>query len=193
MWMPIIASLGGAFLGSVIGPWILDWWFKPRIQVSSTDEVLRERDVLYHRLAITNRGRRELRSCVSTISIRNMAYDDIATTAKKQVITPEDFRSKGHMENELLHWSTLGHGSSQNINPKVTVKLDLYRVLLSGDGKSDLIQIPSEQGWEPLKISLRPRARPYDGAVVVSGANTEPRAVEFELVTREDDVHFVMK
>jgi hypothetical protein len=193
MWVSIIASLGGAFLGSVIGPWILDWWFKPRIQVSSADEVLRERGVLYHRVAITNRGRRELRSCVSAISIRNMAYDDIAATAKKQVITPEDFRSKSHMENELLHWSTLGHGSSQNINPKVTAKLDLYRVLLSSDGKPDLIQIPSEQGWEPLKISLRPRALPYDGKVVISGANTEPREVDFKFVTAEDDVHFVMK
>jgi len=193
MWVSIIASLGGAFLGSVIGPLILDWWLKPRIQVSSMDEVLSERGVIYHRLAIANRGRRELRSCVGAISIKNVGYDDITTTPKKQMITPEDFHNKGEMENELLHWSTLGHGSSQSINPMVTAKLDLYRVLLSNDGKPDLIQLPSEHGWEPLKITLRPRALPYNGTIVVSGANTDPRELHFQLVVEENDVRFIMK
>lgn len=193
MWGAIAAALVGAFLGSVIGPLILNWWFKPRILVASADDVLREQGVLYHRLAISNEGKRELVSCVGSISIIDIGREDVAVTAKKQLLNPEDFRRSAKMENELLRWATLGHGVSQTINPKVTAKLDLYRVLLSNDGKPELVQLPSEHGWEPIRITLRPRALPYNGTMVVSGANTEPRQFHFQLVTDEDDVRFVLR
>ena len=191
-WVSLVSSLGGAFLGVVLWPLIRQWWFRPRICVASHDEILHEQGVLYHRLAITNGGRLELGSCAAYITIRDIGHDDIAVTARKQLISPDSFKHGAEMENEPLPWDTPRSGSTfQTLNPKTTAKLNLYRVLLSNDGKPDLIQFPSEQGWEPLKISLRLRSTSYNGTVVISAANVGARKLQFQLVADNNDVRFI--
>lgn len=185
--LPILAAFGGALAGGFLARVLLDRHFRPCLSIErrddSDDPLTGQGGVSFHRVVVTNRGRRAALNCRATI---DLDFSSIHNIVPGGMIDPSSGVMTNRLQHELVCWSPLGNPHTVSIYPGQPMRLDLCTVQVTGTSPQPTIIIPSEAGWKLPRVALRLRS--YDLTLVVGGENCAPEKTPIRLVPSGGDV-----
>lgn len=194
MTVQVFLNFAAFALGVVAGyfaVYLREWYVRPKLEIIEGPPMFGS-DLVKHVLIVRNLGKTVARNVVAALQI-DVSRQDLLTASEldevvegpgswhigSPLISPTNFRIP---RGDKLCWEDIGNPLKMDINPGLHAGLSTYRVTLP----SKEILIPTEQGWAPLKMVLRPRK--YRATIVVSGENAQPREVRFDLEPGHADV-----
>ena len=185
-WLDVVAAfVGGVIitvLGNLIIPLCLEHRRRPKLKIELRDDsvLAQNKQVIYHRLQVINEGKTVAPGCVATIKIKNATKENVLEDEEwRPILKSDNFGVRAVLENsQFLCWSFGGNPSVLALNPDVPYTVDVlafdYGQIV--DPKSapavQRVIIPSEMGWKPPRVVLKPGR--YVIWVRVSGENCKP-------------------
>ena len=169
---PVTYSLGiivGLIVGLIVGysiEEIRSYIKRPKITVNNVIIPLSGVTTFYS-IAVKNEGETVARNCEGLLTLENIEpIDDIAPVRERTTLSPTSFRPLKDMN---LCWARMINGNSYSISifPKTEQLLDLCKVERA---QPPIIYIPSERGWEPLRIALKGN-KEYKGELKIVAEN----------------------
>ena len=165
---------------------------RPQVSIQIAEDVpLKENTKTYHSIRVANNGRTLAKNCTALLTIKNLAEDDIVNSQKAFL----NKRSYRPIKDEPLCWAwvthdpvgTLTNPSRLSIYPNSAQLLDIYAVT-SGNFN---VWIPSEVGWDHLRVILRSRKeKDYEIELKIHAENVtydrRKHAQSFKLIRDEE-------
>lgn len=98
-WLEVIVAFGGGVLITILGnlliPWYREYKRRPQLMISLRDDsvLAQNRQVIYHRLLVTNKGKTVARGYVAAIRAKNPVKENILEEAQgcETILKPDDF------------------------------------------------------------------------------------------------------
>ena len=202
--VPIILTAIAMLAVEVLARWIYDQYMQPKLRIIEEDSsyktretiylpslllsdersVLRQRVIekIYHSVFIKNEGKTVAKNCIGTLILLNAETSDLLPPllAKDCFIDPS-YTGKRALGGSLC-WARAENPSSININAYDEALLDICRVVVK-DSQS-CIEIPSERGWECIRMALR-LGKEYEAILRVTAENAQK--VEKRIVIKPVD------
>jgi hypothetical protein len=99
------------------------------------------------------------------------------TIPRQQWITPEKYVAP---EQLVLCWNHAGDPYQLDINPGVTVSLNICRLRYHEENKYWYMIFPTEKGWR--RVRFRMRFKPLHGKIFICPSNAFPLIVKFKII-----------
>jgi hypothetical protein len=126
-------------------------------------------------LVVSNEGETAARLCRARIMLSDLEQKDIIDVGGTNArVNPENFMSVIKTD---INW---GHRRELTIRSGDDAEIEILRLMHDPDGKPQRFEIPSENGWSPICVALRPsvyyftvRVVPLNGRPTKAGIETK--------------------
>ena len=188
-------------VGTLLGQAIARFMYRPKVIIRYKNITpLVALDGVFWAIEIANLGKSAAKSCIGTITLKNVTKDDIMApqTADPDESLPEYPEEKLDMEyprlqilkeksfrrvsNNAVAWARLGNPYQMDINPGMSEQLDLCKVHFGKNGTYAVF--PSEFGWRRLR--LRTSKNHIKGRIMICPENDFPTPINFDLKLDKD-------
>ena len=164
----LVAIAGESFVRVIVLPWCMN----PKLEIGEDSP---HSD--YHSIEIRNNGRSAAKGCVGSIRIEVKDPNDILHQGNAFV---KKLTSRG-VEGAVC-WAWASNPPSITMNAYDKALLDVYAY----SDKEKKIMIPSELGWNILRVCLK--AKEYEGKLRITAENAKSAEKSFNLKVKGDDV-----
>ncbi|RLE63955.1 MAG: hypothetical protein DRJ38_06400 [Thermoprotei archaeon] len=134
--------------------------------------------ITHHSITIRNEGKTAARNCIGTVFIDAQPGDLIHPfITNLPVILSPGLSGKRAFGGQVC-WSEINNPSRITINANDQALLDIYRVVCKGGHTH--IEIPSERGWNILRMALSAN-KEYTGKLIITAENAQRVERRFKL------------
>ena len=194
-WIAVIGAIVAAFIGATVGGFLQHKWVekyrRPVLNIVGEDFVP-VGGYRYHRIRVKNTGKSAAKNCIGKITLENVTRDDVAQSSPdksaRAIMNRDIFSDIREMS---ICWSRIGNPESITINRDDTQTLEVYRAWL--DSSYFVLELPTEEDWNPYRVSLK-ADKEYSGEIFVTSGNADTLPVKFKLVPEIEnkDVKFII-
>jgi hypothetical protein len=183
-FISIIGTAMAMLVVNVLARIIYDWRKRPVLKIGEDSPLRLPRKtgdqplVTQHSIIIRNEGQTAAKNC-SGIIIMDITPNDLIQPfiTKLPVLLPPGFSGERTLGGQLC-WAEINNPSRITINAHDEALLDIYRVVCK-QGHSH-IEIPSERGWNILRMALS-ASKEYKGILKVTAENAQSVERQFKL------------
>lgn len=197
----LVFPLLSLVIATIIGGELVRRIYSPRVKVKvKRSNYLRNEHSFLIAIDIVNLGSTVATKCISYLIIDEQTQiqeDDLLTEAqaceneylpsysyehidyeipRQQWITPEKYVQPQRL---VLCWNHSGDPYELDINPGVTVSLNICRMRYHDEDHFWYIIFPTEKGWR--KVRLRMKYKEISGKIFICPSNTYPLIVNFKI------------
>jgi len=187
-WVMALLAFFGAAFGVVVSIYIEQFLIKPIFRVEETDDKFYSplTKCVHHRLRIRNIGLRAATNCTAALTLKDIIKDDIDSTVESVILNSNSFDDQPHsIIEEGLCWSQIGNPSFITINKKSQARLDFYYVPSTQSGTPRIFVYSEEARLRMVLFA----SRTYEGEILLTSSNTNPRHIVFRLERLDRDVN----
>ncbi len=170
---------------------IRQWLEEPRLSIETEAPFVHDISI-FHTLLVRNNGRRGAEGCEGKLTL-NITPDDVID-GYDGWLTRTAFKP---LREANVSWSkrTGGNRHEVSIKAKGSESLEIVRLVKVPQKMKDghpigqpllLFQIPSEKGWDPIRVALAPKN--YEGRIRIESMNSEPAEKGLRIEFNKGDV-----